>query len=95
VQEGQKNNKMDWRGMNFALDYLASTGTVFSVEQRVAIQSSLTVLQQDNKFNHVHFLGKICGTERDYYMVCGIGKDYLKDRAYFYRYTKETVLLLK
>jgi hypothetical protein len=76
---------MDWRGINFALDYLASTGTVFSVEQRVAIQASLTILQQDNKFNNVHFLGKVFGTERDYYLVCGIGKDYLKDRTYFYR----------
>lgn len=85
---------MDWRGMNIALDYLASTGTVFSVEQRVGIQSSLTCLQQDNKFNHVHFLGKICGTESDYYLVCGIGKDYLKDRTYFYRFVVILILML-
>lgn len=76
---------MDWRKLNFAMDYLASTGTVFSVEQRVATQAALTVLQQENQFKHVHFMGRILGTENDYWLVCGIGNDYLKDRTYFYR----------
>ncbi|CAL8111593.1 unnamed protein product [Orchesella dallaii] len=75
---------MDWKSLNFAMDYLASSGTVFSVEQRLATQSALTLLQQENQFKQLHFIGKILGTENDYWLVCGIGNDFLKDRTYFY-----------
>jgi len=75
---------MDWKKLNFALDYLASVGTLFSVEQRVQMQSSLTILQKENQFENVHLVAKINGTERDYFIACGIGKDYLKDRTYFF-----------
>ena len=79
------NNEMDWQNLTFALDYLASTGTTFSTEQRLAIQSSLIVLQNDNQFARMQFWGRIQGTQNDYYIVCGVGKDYIKDRVYFYR----------
>ena len=75
---------MEFDSLNFFLDHLASTGTTFSLEHRIAIQASLLTLCNDNHFQNVHFWGKILGTDNDYYIAYGLGQDYLKDRTYFY-----------
>jgi len=70
--------------LHLNIDYVASSGVVLSVEQKAALQSSLVILQSQQKFKHVQFWGKILGIRNDYFIVEGIGKDELKDRKRLY-----------
>jgi hypothetical protein len=49
------------------------------------IENSLIILQSDNKFRDIFFVGRIetSGTER-YYIAFGYRGDILKDRKFFY-----------
>ena len=77
---------MEAATLNLNIDYVASSGVVLSVEQKAALQSSLVILQTQQKFKHVQFWGKILGIRNDYFIVEGIGKDELKDRKRLYRF---------
>lgn len=49
------------------------------------IENSLTIVQSDNKFQDIFFLGRIdtAGVDR-YFLAFGYAKDILKDRKHFY-----------
>jgi len=66
------------------LENLATAGFVLSVEHRAALASSLLILKQNEKFESVHFWGKIAGTTTDYFICQGFGKQALTDRKSFY-----------
>ena len=72
--------------LHLNIDYASSSGVILSVEQKAALQSSLVILQTQQRFKHVQFWGKILGVRNDYFIVEGIGKDELKDRRRLYRY---------
>lgn len=70
--------------MHLDVDYVASSGVVLSVEQKAALQSSLTILKAQQKFRKIQFWGKIFGVRGDYFIVQGVGEDELKDRKTLY-----------
>lgn len=76
---------MNSDSLNQNLDYISSSGAILSVEQKAALQSSLIILKNQQKFNLVEFWGRIDGTKNDYFIVQGIGTDQLKDRKTLYR----------
>lgn len=75
---------MNSDSLNQNLDYISSSGAILSVEQKAALQSSLIILKNQQKFNLVEFWGRIDGTKNDYFIVQGIGTDQLKDRKTLY-----------
>ena len=77
---------MDADGLHLHIDYVASSGVVSSVEQKAALQSSLVILKNQQKFSKIKFWGKILGIKSDYFLVQGVGKDDLKERKTLYRY---------
>ena len=78
---------MDSETFSSGVDYLGSSGVVFSVEQKACIQSSLVTLGKEQKFNRVKLWGTIRGLQKDYFIVHGVGKNELTDRKALYRYT--------
>jgi len=79
-----KSSLMDSRKLHYSLEYLTCAGIGFPIEFRLAIQSSLALLKKENQFKYAQFIGRINGTQNDYYLSCGIGVDYILDRTYFY-----------
>lgn len=75
---------MEFETLNFTLEHLATVGRAFSLEHRMTLKSSLIGLCKENQFQTVHLWGIIYGTENDYFIAYGIGRDYLSDRTYFY-----------
>ena len=71
--------------LNQNVDYISSSGAILSVEQKAALQSSLVILKNQQKFKSVEFWGRIDGTSNDYFIVQGVGIDQLKDRKTLYR----------
>ena len=49
------------------LSVFASSGVVFSNEQRVALQNSLTKVKVEYQFSRIEFWGKITALKDDYY----------------------------
>jgi len=70
--------------LNQNVDYISSSGAILSVEQKAALQSSLVILKNQQKFKSVEFWGRIDGTRNDYFIVQGVGTDQLKDRKTLY-----------
>uniref|UniRef100_A0A1A9UXB7 Radial spoke head protein 9 homolog n=1 Tax=Glossina austeni TaxID=7395 RepID=A0A1A9UXB7_GLOAU len=66
------------------LDCLMYCGQKLSPEQKVLLENSLIVLQNENRFTGIYFWGRINGIKNDYYIAFGYIKDCLKDRKYFY-----------
>jgi len=62
------------------IDYCGSSGVILSVEQKAALQQSLVIVKEQQKFKSVVFFGKILGVKNDYFLIEGIGDDDLKDR---------------
>ena len=59
----------------------ASNGIVFSREQRVTLQNSLTVIKAQYNFSRIKFWGKITGLKDDYFIAQGYRRnmnDYLQ-----------------
>ena len=67
------------------IDYVSSSGAILSVEQKAALQSSLVILKNQQKFKYVEFWGKIIGTRNEYFIVQGVGGDHIKERKSLYR----------
>jgi len=75
---------MDSREFSLNVDYLGSSGTILSCEQKAALQTSLVILKNNYKFNRLYFWGKILGIKDDYFIVQGITNDELGDRKTLY-----------
>ncbi|XP_076463580.1 radial spoke head protein 9 homolog [Babylonia areolata] len=75
---------MDSVGLHLSIDYVGSSGVILSPEQKAALQTSLVILQNENKFNKVYFWGKIFGVKDDYFVAQGTYKDEFAGRKTFY-----------
>lgn len=80
---------MDADYLHLDSDYVASSGFVFSIEQKAALQSSLVILKSQQHFDKIQFWGKILGVKMDYFIVQGVGKDEMKGRKTLYRFVQE------
>jgi len=75
---------MDSVSLHLNIDYVGSSGVILSPEQKAALQTSLVILQNENKFCRVYFWGKIFGVKDDYFIAQGVGKDEFAGRRTFY-----------
>jgi len=75
---------MESDGLHLNIDYVGSSGVILSPESKAALQTSLVILQNENKFNRVYFWGKIQGVKDDYYLAQGVYKDEFAGRKTFY-----------
>lgn len=75
---------MDSQCLHLSVDYVGSSGIILSSEQKAALQTSLVILQSENKFSKVYFWGKILGIKDDYFIAQGTGKDEMAERRTFY-----------
>lgn len=66
------------------IDNLAYSGIVLSVEQRAALQTSLSIVREQYKLRKVYFWGKILGTKEDYFIAVGVGQNEIKQRSFLY-----------
>ena len=76
---------MESEGLHLNIDYVGTSGVILSPEQKAALQTSLVILQNENRFHKVYFWGKIVGTKDDYFIAQGAEKDEFKGRRTFYR----------
>ena len=78
--------RMDSEGLSLSIEYVANAGIVLSTEQKAALQTSLVILQSDQKFHRVQLWGKIVAVKDAYYIAVGVGdNNELKDRKFLYR----------
>ncbi|XP_038132442.1 radial spoke head protein 9 homolog [Cyprinodon tularosa] len=75
---------MDSCSLYYSLDLVASSGHVLTVEQRIALQTSLLILKKKYKFQRVMLWGKILGIQENYFIAQGRGESEIKDRKYLY-----------
>ncbi|XP_065356930.1 radial spoke head protein 9 homolog [Calliphora vicina] len=66
------------------LDCLMYCGIKLTPEQKMLIENSLIVLQNENRFADMYFWGRINGIVKDYYIAFGYKRDCLRDRKYFF-----------
>ena len=76
---------MDSQDLHLNIDYVGSSGVILSPEQKAALQTSLCILQNNQKFSKVSLWGKILGVKDDYFIAQGIGKDELGEKKTLYR----------
>ena len=76
---------METECLHLNIDYVGSSGVILSPEQKAALQTSLVILQSDNKFKKVYFWGKILGIKDDYFIAQGTRNDEMAERTTFYR----------
>ena len=76
---------MDSQDLHLSIDYVGSSGVILSLEQKAALQTSLCILQNNQKFSRVYFWGKILGVKDDYFIAQGIGEDELGVKKTLYR----------
>ena len=77
---------MDSEGLTQSIESLASAGIVLSTEQKAALQTSLVLLQNAQKFHKVQLWGKIVGIKESYFIACGVGRgNELGERKFLYR----------
>ena len=67
---------MDANNLLNDLEIFASNGIVFSREQRVTLQNSLTVTKSQYNFSRIKFWGKITGLKDDYFIAQGYRKNF-------------------
>lgn len=65
--------------------WLEYTGFSFNTETYVILTNSLWLLQHENHFKKVFFLGIIHGVDMDYYISFGYKSDAISGRTFFYR----------
>lgn len=66
---------MDAQDLHVSVDYVGTSGIIFSPEQKACLQTSLCILQNNYKFDRVYFWGKILGIKDDYFIAQGVEKD--------------------
>lgn len=74
---------MDLQALSVGLDQVAPSGLSLSVERRVALQTSLLLLKNAEKFQRVTFWGKIAGVAADYYIAQGQGSDPFVRKSFY------------
>ena len=68
---------MDVQTLSSSLDIVApACGQTLSVDQKVAVETSLSVLKADNSFDKVVFWGRISGIQCDYLIAQGYNLPY-------------------
>lgn len=68
---------MDTASLASALEVVApACGATLSVDERVAVETSLAVLKSDNVFDKVVFWGRISGVQNDYLIAQGYNLPY-------------------
>lgn len=77
---------MNVLNLSHALDITSVAGQTLSAEEEYVVKNALLVLQGENHFKDIYFLGKIFGIEKDYYIAFGYGSDAIGGRSFFYRY---------
>ena len=77
--------RMDLANLFADLDLLAPAGVVLGTETKSALQTSLVLLKNAEKFKKVLFWGKILGITRDYYIAQGVADNEVKGKKSFYR----------
>ncbi len=77
---------MDADNLFADLEILASAGVILSTELKAALQTSLVLLKNSERFKKVQFWGKISGVARDYYIAQGIAENEIKGKKSFYRF---------
>ncbi|XP_036943086.1 radial spoke head protein 9 homolog [Acanthopagrus latus] len=75
---------MDFNTLYYSWELVAGSGQTLSLEQRVALQTSLVILQKNYKFSRVLFWGKILGIKEDYFIAQGRGEDEMQDKKNLY-----------
>ena len=80
---------MDAQNLHLSIDYVGSSGIILSPEQKAALQTSLTILQNNQKFAKVYLWGKILGVKDDYFIAQGVSHDEFAERRTLYRLVKE------
>lgn len=75
---------MDLEHITNFQDIVSLSGSTLNVEKNTLLQSSLTVLLNENHFKKVYFWGKIFGLDCDYYIAFGFSKDVLRRAVYYY-----------
>jgi len=75
---------MDSEGFHLNCNYVGNSGVVLSPEKKAALETSLIILQNQHKFNRVHFWGKITGIKGDYFIAQGVGDDEMRDKKTLY-----------
>jgi len=73
---------MDLKQLTVGLDYVAANGIVLSTEKRVAIDTSMVLLQNAEQFKHIAFWGKIQGITTDYFIAQGYNSDPFKRKSF-------------
>lgn len=76
---------MDLSMLSVGMDQVAPSGVSLSTEHRVALQTSLLLLKNAEKFSRVTFWGKIRGVSADYYIAQGYTGSEVYDCKSFYR----------
>lgn len=66
------------------LDNLLYAGQKLTPEEKMLIENSLLVLQNENRFHAVFLWGRINGIEKDYWVAFGYTEDCLRERKFFY-----------
>lgn len=76
---------MNVKNFREGVELMSHSGFSLTAMETSLIENSLIILQSDNKFEDIFFLGRIdtSGAER-YYTAFGYSKDILKDRKFFY-----------
>ena len=76
---------MEVEDFDLAVDYISGNGTVFSLEQKVALQNSLTIMKKNYKFSIIKLWGKINGIRHDYFIAYGATESEFIKRIFLYR----------
>ncbi|ELT88698.1 hypothetical protein CAPTEDRAFT_118743 [Capitella teleta] len=75
---------MDCQDLRLTIEYVGSSGIILSSEQKAALETSLTILKNNHKFDKTYFWGKILGVKDDYFIAQGVGKNEFEDRKILY-----------
>lgn len=71
--------------LHYSLEHVAGSGCNLNIEQRAALQSSLSILKKSYKFLRILFWGKILGVKDDYFIAQGRREDEMQNKRNLYR----------
>ncbi|KAM3602770.1 uncharacterized protein V6R79_010189 [Siganus canaliculatus] len=77
---------MDSESLYYSLELVSGNGHALNVEQRAALQTSMTILKKNYKFHRVLLWGKILGLKGNYFIAQGRGEDEMKDKKNLYSF---------
>lgn len=75
---------MNSRELHLDIDYVGSSGVVLTPEQKASMQTSLCILENQQKFDKVYFWGKILGINDDYFIAHGAQRNEFGERRFLY-----------